>query len=188
MGGARSIPSWDTEGQAPSCAPGSRNGHGAPRGWGGGHGTGGVASSKAQPKAWKHIAAGFVRWREQHERKHQKDKSQGASSGGAALRELRAGASTPGADEGKAAFQGATSSSSQGKAALGKGIFLLVVRRTREQSPIGGQERQRWKMQRGNHDHPVLTLSCPRSWGGRGCSWAAGRDSVGRTAEIQPKG
>lgn len=52
----------------------------------------------------------------------------------------------------------------------------------------GGQERQRWKMQGGDRDPPVLTLSCPRSWGGRGSGWAAGRDSMGRTAEIQPKG
>lgn len=95
-GGAWSPPSRDTEGRAPDCAPGSRNGHVAPTGRGcvARLGDVGVTSSKAQPSTSKH-------GRVQNEPKQQRTNHNELMLG-----ELRAGL-PPKGEQGKAAVRGA---------------------------------------------------------------------------------
>lgn len=117
LGGVWSPPkSRDMEGQSPTCALGSRDSHVAPMGHGcvARLGDMGVTSSKAQPET-----------RPGSERaKAAKDKSQRADAGGAL-----GWASTPGR-AGESCCSESQVKHHQGKAALGKGIFLLVVHRT----------------------------------------------------------
>lgn len=77
----------------------------------------GVTSSKAQPSASK------------HGRVQNKPKQQRTNHNELMLGELQAGL-PPRGEQGKAAVWGSRVKHCQGKAALGKGIFLLVVHRT----------------------------------------------------------